>query len=94
MYFNGEGLPKDDEKYLYWVKMAALGRFCRAQYRLGMCYKVGEVVETDLRLAFLWLASAVNLGAHWAESDSLLTDSTEHLGPSLDVKGLSVYECC
>ena len=42
-YKNGwDGAPKDDEKYVYWLKKAANGGVAEAQYDLGRLYDEGE----------------------------------------------------
>ena len=59
-YKNGwDGAPKDDEKYVYWLKKAANGGVAEAQYELGRLYKEGEYgVPTDESLYIKWAKKA------------------------------------
>ena len=42
--YGWDGAPKDDEKYVYWLKKAANGGVAEAQYYLGELYKVVNTV--------------------------------------------------
>lgn len=79
-YKNGwNGAPKDDEKYVYWLKKAANGGDGDAQYELGELYYKGEHgVSKDESLYIKWAKKAAfngygpacfSLGLHYKDED-------------------------
>ena len=79
-YKNGwDGAPKDDEKYVYWLKKSANNGYAEAQYELGELYCYGEHGVTKDKLEYLRLAkkaayngntpACYSLGLHFKEID-------------------------
>ncbi|MBF7728525.1 sel1 repeat family protein [Pseudomonas sp. N040] len=48
MYFNGTGVPQDDQAALKWFRLAADQGDAFAQFALGNMYFMGRGVETNL----------------------------------------------
>ena len=77
--YGWDGAPKDDEKYVYWLKKAANGGVAEAQYYLGELYKSGEYgVSKDKSLYIKWAKKAafngsifacLSLGFHYDDID-------------------------
>jgi TPR repeat protein len=62
-YITGEyGLLKDSEAAAKWYSRAATAGNPEAQYRLALCYSLGEGVEKNLALKISWLKQAAKLG--------------------------------
>ena len=57
-YRKGDGVEKNDEKAVYWYKLAAEQGMVNAQYNLGVCYFHGQGVEVDKSTALLWWTKA------------------------------------
>lgn len=79
-YKNGwDGAPKDDEKYVYWLKKSANNGYAEAQYELGELYCYGGHGVTKDKLEYLRLAkkaayngntpACYSLGLHFKEID-------------------------
>lgn len=79
-YKNGwDGAPKDDEKYVYWLKKAANGGVAEAQDDLGQLYRKGEYgVPKDESLYIKWAKKAAfngynpacySLGLHYKDEN-------------------------
>ena len=60
MYYNGQGLPKDDQQAVVWYRKAADQGHALEQYLLGNMYDNGRGVPKDEQSAYFWwlLASA------------------------------------
>lgn len=77
--YGKDGAPKDDEKYVYWLKKAANGGDDRAQSELGELYYEGEYgVSEDKSLYIKWTKKAAfngnspacySLGLHYKNED-------------------------
>lgn len=77
--YGWDGAPKDDEKYVYWLKKAANGGVAEAQYNLGELYYKGEYgVSKDESLYIKWAkkaafngysAACYSLGLHYKNED-------------------------
>lgn len=77
--YGWDGAPKDDEKYVYWLKKAANGGVAEAQYNLGELYYKGEYgVSKDESLYIKWAKKAafngyssacLSLGLHHKNED-------------------------
>ena len=77
--YGWNGAPKDDEKYVYWLKKAANGGVADAQYDLGRLYHKGEYgVPKDESLYIKWVKKAAfngynpacySLGKHYKDED-------------------------
>lgn len=65
MYYDGDGVPKDYEKAIKWIKEIAKNdkHDSGAQYQLAMMYENGEGVTKDYKQMIKWLIKA-------AENDS------------------------
>ena len=73
LYNNGwGGIPKDDEKALYWWEKAAQ-EDADAQFKLGWMYRHGLGVSKDLEKARYWLEKAAEQDHIYAE-DKLRED--------------------
>ena len=52
MYLLGDGIEKDPEKGLYWLKLLAENGDTQGQVRLGWMYYQGSGLEVDREAAF------------------------------------------
>ena len=62
MYYNGDGMTKDNAKAAEWYKKAAEQGNALAQYNLGTMYQKGEGVTKDAAKAAEWLQKAAAQG--------------------------------
>jgi len=62
MYWNGEGVPQDNEEGVKWVRKAAEQGHAAAQLKLGWMYKKGQGVKQDDKQAFYWFRKAAEQG--------------------------------
>jgi uncharacterized protein len=70
MYANGEGVPEDDAKAVYWFKKAMLWGFYEPAYlNLGLMYEKGEGVPQDYATAVDYYAAAAKRGYAEAQSN-------------------------
>ena len=67
MFLNGDGVEKDTQKAVEWLKQAALEENGFAEYALGRLYLQGEEVEKDTVAAEDYLLKAVKHGNKYAE---------------------------
>lgn len=58
MYYNGDGVTKDDSKAAEWYEKAAVQGNAFAQYKLGEMYFRGEGVAKDVDKAVEWWQKA------------------------------------
>lgn len=58
MYYNGDGVAKDDAKAAEWYQKAAEQGNAFAQYKLGEMYNKGEGVTQDTAKAIEWWKKA------------------------------------
>ena len=70
MYYNGDGITKDDAKAVEWYQKAAEQGNVFAQYKLGEMYDKGEGVSRDAAKAAEWWQKAAAQGNQSAQ-DSL-----------------------
>lgn len=70
MYYNGDGVAKDDAKAAEWYQKAAVQGNAFAQYKLGVMYDQGEGVARDASKAVEWWQKAAAQGNEAAQ-DSL-----------------------
>lgn len=54
MYYNGEGVLKDDEESVKWYRKAAEQGNATAQFNLGIAYENGLGVPKDSAEAVAW----------------------------------------
>ena len=59
-YFNGNGVPVDQEKAVYLYRKAALKGHAKAQYDLGYCYYKGIYFLEDKAEAVKWYSMAAD----------------------------------
>jgi len=58
LYDNGDGVPEDDAKAVYWYRKAAERGNAQAQSNLGMMYVTGEGVPQNYVQAYAWWSIA------------------------------------
>jgi len=61
-YFNGDGVPKDDQQAVVWWRKAAEQGEVMAQYSLGLMYANGQGVPKDYQQAAVWYRKAAEQG--------------------------------
>lgn len=61
-YANGEGVPQDYKKAVYWWTKAAEQSVAVAQYELGVCYFEGEGALQDKKKAIYWWKHSASQG--------------------------------
>ena len=69
MYANGEGVPEDDAKAVYWWRKAAEQGVADAQTNLGLMHANGEGVPEDDVQAYAWFSIAVAQGYEEAKKN-------------------------
>ena len=62
MYYNGEGVPQDDQEAARLYRLAAEQGIALAQYNLGVMYSNGEGVSQDDQEAVRWYRLAAEQG--------------------------------
>lgn len=62
LYQEGGVVPKDDEKFFYWLKRGAEGGHVGAYSLLGLAYERGTGVGQDMAKALEWQQRAVEAG--------------------------------
>lgn len=67
LYFNGQGVEKDDREAAKWDRLAAEQGLAPAQAALGSLYVQGQGVERDYAQAEKWLRLAADQGFAPAE---------------------------
>ena len=72
MYYNGEGVPQDYKKAVYWYQKSAEQGCANAQCLLGGMYGVGRGIPQDYQRAYVWYS----LGSAQGEKVSELRDLT------------------
>jgi len=66
-YYNGEGVPQDYEKAVYWYAKAAEQGYVYAQFNLAYFYEMGQGVPQDFEKAAYWYAKAAEQGHDGAQ---------------------------
>ncbi len=69
MYFNGQGVAKNDVEAAKWWRKAAERGFDHAQLSLGMLYRNGYGVPQDYSEAVKWYRKAAEQGLSRAQYD-------------------------
>ncbi len=69
MYFNGHGVPKDDQQAVAWFRKAAEQGDARAQLNLGNMYRTGLGVPKDEQQAVAWYRKAAEQGLASAQNN-------------------------
>jgi len=62
LYYNGDGITKDDAKAAEWYRKAAEQGNAFAQFKLGAMYESGEGVSRDAARAAEWWQKAAAQG--------------------------------
>ena len=63
MYSEGQGVPQDAKKAVYWYTLSAEQGVPVAQLNLGLLYLHGEGIEPNFELAYMWGNLAAANGA-------------------------------
>jgi len=61
-YLDGDGIPQDLGKAVYWFTKAAEQGDKSAQFQLGLCYSTGKGVPNDFEMAMHWYTKAAEQG--------------------------------
>jgi TPR repeat protein len=69
MYFNGEGVPKNDAEAVKWYRLAADRGYAIAQVSLGNMYGKGEGVPKNDAEAYFWWNLAAAQGIEQAKNN-------------------------
>ncbi len=75
MYYNGDGLPRDDGQALSWFHMSADQGNAAGEYNLGLMYLNGRGVAVDNDAAVKWLTQSALHGLSDAQLMLGLIDS-------------------
>lgn len=78
MYYNGNGVTKDDAKAVEWNRKAAEQGNVFAQYKLGEMYDKGEGVPKDAAKAVEWWQKAAAQGNDAAQEALKLPPASGH----------------
>ncbi|MFI3267274.1 MAG: serine/threonine-protein kinase [Rikenellaceae bacterium] len=62
MYIDGDEVPKDYKKAVYWFKKSANQDNAYGQWAMGVCYESGIGVEIDEKKAVEWYRKSANQG--------------------------------
>jgi len=62
MYYNGEGIPKNDKEAVKWYRLSAEQGHASAQYYLGQLYDEGRGVPQNDKTAVKWWTLAAEQG--------------------------------
>ena len=71
MYYDGHGVPQDDNKAIEWFKKAAHQGNASAQNGLGVMYRDGKIVPKNLIRAYAWFNVAATRGNNFAKRNRL-----------------------
>ena len=63
LYINGQGVPQDHTKAIFYFRKAAEGHDSNAQYNLGWAYESGTGVDRDAQEAIKWYRKAAQGGS-------------------------------
>ena len=83
MYYNGQGVPKDEQQAVAWYRKAAEQGYAMAQSNLGLMYYKGQGVPKDDQQAVVWFRKAAeqghartqyNLGVMYRDGQGVLKD--------------------
>jgi TPR repeat protein len=79
MYSQGDWMPKDKQKAVYWYQKAAKQGSAEAQYNLGMMYYQGDGVTQDFQTAFKWFKKAAEQGHAKAQQNLAAMTQAGHV---------------
>jgi TPR repeat protein len=63
LYINGQGVPQDHTKAIFFFRKAAEGNDSNAQYNLGWAYESGTGVDRNIPEAVRWYRKAAAGGS-------------------------------
>ena len=69
MYYDGQGVPKNNAEAVRWIRKAAEQGLAKAQSNLGLMYGRGHGVPRDYANAVKWYRKAANQGRATAQSN-------------------------
>ncbi len=81
-YEDGNGVPKDLKRAVYWYKQAANQGNSEAQYKMGVLHEQGRGVKRDTKAARNWFAKAAANG-HDRAKTKMLGDAQPATAPTL-----------
>ena len=81
MYRNGEGVPRSDERAIYWYAKAAEQGHPDAQFNLGLIHDSGDGVPRDAQRALYWYTKAAQQGNNNARFYLWYIKASEHKDP-------------
>ncbi|PZF78696.1 hypothetical protein DK847_02515 [Aestuariivirga litoralis] len=81
-YLDGQGVPQDFAKALYWYQQAANGGLAPAQYRLATLYELGKGTEIDTAKALAWYERAALAGNVKAMHNAAVIAAGDKAGPA------------
>ena len=67
MFYDGEGVPKNDTEAIKWFRRAADQGHASAQLNLGLAYVKGEGIPRNEVEAYFWLNLAAAQGSENAK---------------------------
>ena len=68
MYYQGEGVAKDEQEAAAWIRRAADQGLALAQFTLGLMYYEGKGVPKDEQEAVVWYRRAADQGLALAQA--------------------------
>lgn len=87
MYLNGQGVKKNLEKAIFWLKTSALyGNNVEAQHTLSYCYHKGIGVLEDYQESYAWSLVSSKNGGDQAMKDLLQKELTMELITAAQVR--------
>jgi len=69
MYAQGRGVPADASLAVQWYRKAVAQNYGPAEYKLGLLYFDGSIVQQDFPEALRWLHKAATHGSASAENE-------------------------
>ena len=66
-YFKGDGVRKDIEQAILWLRRSAKQGDAQAQFNLGVCYEKGYGVSKDQTQAVYWYRKSAEQGLAQAQ---------------------------
>jgi hypothetical protein len=69
MYFLGQGVDRDPQKAIEWLRKSADHGLAISAFQLGMCYQQGFGVKREEKKSIEWLRKAADLGEDRASTE-------------------------
>jgi TPR repeat protein len=84
IYFNGDGVNKDHDESIKWLRKAADKGLPKAICGLGEIYGRGQIVSQDYKEAFAWFQKAADMGYPEAQYNlGLMYDQGKFVGQNI-----------